>query len=130
MALLDAQGTTFSFDGISVGRVRQYEVRDGIVRSPEARILNSNAVQARPGLATSGSVILDVYLDLADAGIQRIQQAFLASPGEIVDFTVTTQDGNGFSAEVFVTNFPYSGALDTTQTSRIALRIAGTVTPL
>lgn len=122
MALVDSKGTTFAFDGQSIGRVTRYEITNARSPAPITVPLAAGKTISKPGVPDFGTCVLELYLDLSDAGVARARTAFIN--GEVLTLTATATDGNGLTGNAFVQEFPISGALNTTQTSRLVFKWA------
>jgi hypothetical protein len=128
VALLDAKGTTFAFDGLTIGRVIRYDMSNAKAPAPVVVPLPDGKTISKPGVADYGTCALELYLDLSDAGVARARTAL--ANREVLTLTATTTDGNGLTGRAFVQEFPISGALDSTQKSRLVFKWADLPSPL
>jgi hypothetical protein len=128
MALVDAKGTTFAFDGLTIGRVTRYEMSNARAPAPIVVPMADGKTVSKPGVADYGTCALELYLDLSDPGVSRARTAL--ANREVLTLTATTTDGNGLAGRAFVQEFPISGALDSTQKSRLVFKWADLPAPL
>lgn len=119
--IIDAQGTELRFDGKVVGKVTQYEIRDGVVEDIPHTPLNSKAVGHLPGLPEFGDIILTLYRDTNDPGQEAIADA-IRDRG-VKTCYLTLKDGRVYEFNAYGKAIPITGVIDNVNTSAVRLKI-------
>lgn len=121
MALVDAQGTQLEFDGIVVGGVIQYDVKDGVTPSVNTTMVDVSTAISLPGVPDFGEIAVLFRRDLTDAGQQALHDNYNAPAPKVG--RIIRQDGSGVQFKCWVRAAPLSGAISGTEESRVRLKI-------
>lgn len=124
--IIDAQGTTFVFNGETVGKVTQYTIADGDVPDVLFQGLDQSATRAYPGKPDFGNITVTLYRDSTDAGQEKIQASINNSA--IVPASITLTDGRVLSFQAYGKTLPITGLIDSVNTSNAVIRIHEGVT--
>lgn len=129
MSAIDAQGTTFTFDGELVGGLLSYQFMNGVVREVLHRALSNPAAIALPGQPDFGQCVLNLLRDKSDAGQLKMQTSL--RDRQTADCVLTYADGSSDEFEAFCLILPLAGSKnDSTPVNASAciLRISGPIT--
>ncbi|MGB2063662.1 MAG: hypothetical protein ACPHUL_00815 [Marinomonas gallaica] len=121
MALVDGKGTSFTFDGVTVGKIDTYDVVDAITQE-DSFIALDNTQRRVPTYAQFGEMGINLYRSLSDVGQARIESARVNL--ETVTCVWTLNDGSTLTFDAFVRQFPIVGSDGGTGTVRVILRMA------
>lgn len=123
---VNADGTTFTFDGVVVGGIEDYSVLDGVTPDVEHKSLK-NPAQYFPGFPEYGQLRLRMYREPSDPGQQRMEQA--RANRERVTGVITLIDGTTRSFPCYVKQLPLmSGNINGVGQVTAILKVAGPTT--
>lgn len=130
MAVLDAQGATFTFDDsgaspITVTGIVSFSGFDGEATEIDITTLASTAKEFRQGLQDFGGFTLELKRDPGDAGQQEMLSAkALQATRECV---LTLASGDIATFDAFVKSLTTEGGVDDVVNGTASLRVTGTV---
>lgn len=129
MAVLDAQGTTVTFnDGAvaqTVGGVVSFSFGDGQATDIDITTLASTAKEYRQGLQDFGDCTLELKRDPADAGQAAMEAAkALRATREVV---ITDPSGNIYTFDAYVKSISTSGGVDDVLNGTATLKVTGNI---
>jgi hypothetical protein len=130
MAVLDAQGTTFTFaddanSPVTVGGIVSYKFADGEASDIDITTLSSTAKEFRQGLQNFGNCSLTVMRDPFDAGQAEMDSAKAAHATRQCVLTLPSGDIATFNA--YVKMFDVSGGVDKVVEGTCNMKITGSV---
>lgn len=125
MAILDGKDKSFSFNGISVGKITQFDFVDGETPDVVFRSLSSDVPEYLPGLVNFGLLRLTLYRDLSDVGQIELEQA--RGQRRTEQCALTLSDGSTRTFDAYVKSLPIVGNDDNTSPVVAVLRIASVV---
>ena len=125
---IDAQGTTFTFDGTEVGGLLTYVFLAGVVNEVIHKPLNATAAVAIPGLPDFGQCVLNLYRNKADPGQVKLQDS--RRNRLIKSCVLTYKDGSVDNFDASCLILPTAGSKDSTtpvNESACILRVCGPI---
>lgn len=125
MTILDGQGTTFTFNGITVGGIVGYNVIDGVTPDIEHKPTSATEPTFFPGLPQFGVITLNLMRDLSDVGQIELESARAQSRKE--DCVLTLSDGSTRSFKGYVKKLPIIGNDNGLGTADAVIKIAGAI---
>ncbi|MCW9051232.1 MAG: phage tail tube protein [Motiliproteus sp.] len=129
MAVLDAQGATFTFNdrttAQTVGGVVSFSGFDGETSEQDVTTLSSTAKEYRLGLQDFGNFSLELMRDPNDVGQAAMEAAKAA--GAVRECVLTLASGNIATFNALVKGINMSGGVDAQVTGSANLRITGAV---
>lgn len=129
MAVLDAQGTTVTFnDGTvaqTVGGVVSFSFGDGQATDIDISTLASTAKEYRQGLQDFGDCTLELKRDPSDTGQSAMETAKAAQATREVVITLPGGDVATFNA--YVKSISSSGGVDDVVNGTATLKVTGAV---
>lgn len=130
MAVLDAQGATFSIDNsgstpVAIGGIVSFSGLDGAAANINVTTLDSKAMEYRPGIQDFGSFSIEVMYDPSDAGQVEIEAAKAAQA--IRTGILTLASGDVATFEMYVQSFSIAGGVDAVVTGSASFKITGVV---
>jgi hypothetical protein len=123
MAFIDAQGCTFSFDGELVGKIRAFQVNDGVTPDIAHKPIKANDTTFYPGQADWGSITLRLYRDFVDAGQNAMELA--RETRKKVTCILTLSDGTTRTFLGYVKRLPIVGDSNGLGTADAVIKVAG-----
>lgn len=126
MSVIDAQGTTFYFDGVKVGQIASYTGLDGQSSDIDISNLDSLAREFRQGLQDFGNFSMELQRDPSDAGQAAMEAAKAAQLTKTC--VLTLPDGQYATFQAYCKQISLAGAVDAVQTGTASLKISGIVT--
>jgi hypothetical protein len=129
MSVIDAQGTTFTFNngtaGVVIGGVQSFSI-SSTADERETTTLASTAKEYKLGLQDNGTLQLSVLYDPDDVGQAAM---ILARASNLIREAVMTLSGGQIATfNTLVKALPIDGAADDDLKSTIDLRITGPIT--
>lgn len=125
MAVIDGQGITFTFNGVSVGGIVSYNVIDGITPDIEHKPTSATEPTFFPGLPQFGVITLNLMRDLADVGQIELESARAQSRKE--NCVLTLSDGSTRSFKGYVKKLPIVGSDNGLGTADAVIKIASAI---
>ncbi|MCP4597795.1 phage tail tube protein [Neptuniibacter sp.] len=129
MAILDAQGTTITFNNgttaVDVGGAVNYSFGDGQATDIDATTLASTAKEYRPGLQDFGDCTIELKRDPNDAGQAAMEAAKAAKA--IREVVITLPDGDVATFNAYVKSISTSGGVDDVVNGTATLKVSGAV---
>lgn len=129
MAVLDAQGTTVTFnDGTTaqtVGGVVSFSFGDGQASDIDITTLASTAMEYRQGLQDFGDCTLELMRDPSDVGQAAMETA--KSAGATREVVITLPDGAVATFDAYVKSISTSGGVNAVATGTATLKVTGSV---
>ena len=122
---IDANGTTFTFNGVEVGGITQYTLIDGSTPDVQHNPL-SGPRQYFPGAPEFGQVRLNLYRNPADPGQAEMEQARANSVR--AECVITLADGSTRTFPGYVKALPIAGNINGLGTAQCVIKVAGPVT--
>ncbi len=128
MDVIDAQGTTFKFDGTEVNGILQYQFFNGVNREVLHRSLSGPANIALPSMPDYGQIALNLYLNNTDAGQLKLRDSL--ANRQVRECVLLFTDGSLATFWAFTLTLPVAGSKDSTNPINArasVLRISGTI---
>ncbi len=125
MAILDGKGKLFSFNGILVGKITQFDFVDGETPDVIFRPLGNEDPKYYAGLVNFGLLRLTLYRDLSDVGQIELEQA--RGQRRTEQCVLTLSDGSTRTFDAYVKTLPIIGNDDNASPVVAVLRIASVV---
>jgi len=129
MAILDAQGTTVTFnDGTTaqtVSGVVSFSFGDGQATDIDVTTLASTAKEYRQGLQDFGDCTLELKRDPADLGQAAMETAKAAQATREV--VITLPDGDIATFNAYVKSLSTSGGVDDVANGTATLKVTGAI---
>lgn len=128
MSAIDAQGTTFTFDGTAIEGLVSYQFFNGVNREVLHRALSASANVALPGIPDFGQCVLNLYRDQVDPGQVKLQDSLRNRL--VKDCVLTYKNGKTDSFSAFCLILPVVGSKDNTNpvnASAVVLRVSGAI---
>lgn len=128
MAVIDAQGTTFSVANasavqVSIGGFRSFSGFDGEAADRDRTTLASTAREYAPGLPDYGNFTMELFVDTADAG-QNELLAIQASQSTRT-FVLTLENAVTYTFQGYVKSASTEGDLDSDLIRNVNIKITG-----
>lgn len=108
MSAIDAAGTTFTFDGTTVGGIESYEFLRGEARVIKFRPVAASAAIALPGQPDFDRCVLKLNRDFSDAGQAKLQNSLRMR--QVRTCVVTYKDGTTNTFNAFCILLPVVGS--------------------
>lgn len=130
MAVLDAQGATFTFDNaggtpVAVGGIVSFSGFDGEATEIDITTLASTAKEFRQGLQDFGSFTIELRRDPSDAGqVEMLSAKALQATRECI---LTLPSGDIATFDAFVKSLSTEGGVDDVVNGTASLRVTGAV---
>lgn len=123
MAIVDGKGTTFTFNGVTVGRITKYNTIDGVTGETKHQSLSRPYPIYKPGLPEFGSITISLYRDTSDAG--QIQMEAARANRSTCECILTLSDGSQRVFPGFVKKLPIVGDDNGLGTADAVIKVAG-----
>jgi hypothetical protein len=121
----NAQDTTFTFNGETIGGVDSWELQTGVAQESVFRQLDGPP-RALPGVPDFGQVILNLYRDTADYG--QIEMLSSLKNRAFRQMVIRHPDGTTYTFNAFTLLYPIRGSRSGStpiSTIRCVMRIDG-----
>jgi len=126
MAIIDGQGTVFTFNGVVVGGIVRYSTVDGITPDVPHNPLSTGEREFLPGLPDFGTVSVFLMRDFTDPG--QIEMESARAVGLKVLSTLQFSNGTKIQFRSYVKKLPIVGDDNGLGTADAVIKIAGKVT--
>lgn len=126
MSFIDAQGCTFTFDGVPVGQITRFNFIDGTTPDVKHAPIGGETNYFLPGVAEFGSVTVTLYRDTADAGQVAMESARASS--RVKECVITLHNGATRTFDGYVKRLPIVGNDNGVGTADAVIKVAGRVT--
>ena len=128
MAVLDAQGTTFTINSVAVGEIQSFSGMDGEAADIKTTSLASAAHEYRQGLQDFGGFSIDINRDPSDAGQVEAFDQRAAQTASTCVLTLPDQTTNNVATfSAYVKSISLGGEVDGVVTGTINMKITGAV---
>lgn len=125
MPVINAQGATFTFNGVKVNFIRSFTGFDGQATDIDITNLDSLAKEFRQGLQDFGNFSMDLQRDPGDAGQQEMEDS--KNNQTTCPCVLTLPTGLTASFNAYVKQLSGAGAVDNVFTGTATLKISGVV---
>lgn len=125
MAVINAQGATFTFNSVTVGGIVSFSGFDGAAADIDVTTLASTAKEFRQGLSDEGGFTIELMRDPSDLGQIEFLTARAAQSVETCVLTLPSGDVATFDA--YVKSVSSNGGVDGVVTGSAALKVTGPV---
>jgi len=129
MAVLDAQGTTVTFNDGSIAQavsgVVSFSFGDGQATDIDVTTLASTAKEYRQGLQDFGDCTLELKRDPSDLGQAAMEAAKAAQATREV--VITLPDGDVATFSAYVKSLSTSGGVDDVANGTATLKVTGSI---
>jgi len=131
MAVLDAQGTTISYEdqldaAQVIGGVVSFSFGDGQATDIDVTTLASTAKEWRQGLQDFGDCTLELQRDPTDVGQAALAASLAAQT--VKEMVITLPGGDIATFNAYVKSISSTGGVDATVTGTASLKVTGTIT--
>ena len=123
---IDANGTTFTFNGVEVGGITQYTIFDGSTPDVQHNPLSASGRQYFPGAPEFGQFRFTLYRNPDDPGQAEMEQARANSVRAECVWTLV--DGSTRTFPGYVKALPIAGNINGLGTAQCVIKVAGPVT--
>lgn len=129
MAVINAQDTTFTFNGQTVGGIISFSGFDGEATDIDITTLASTAKEYRQGLQDFGNFSIELFRDQNDAGQAAISTALAAQ--STVTCVLTLPDDVALNVATFsayAKSMDLTGSVDEVARGTVNMKVTGSVT--
>lgn len=128
MAVIDAQGATFSINSQTVGEILSFSGFDGVAADIDISSLASSAKEYRQGLQEYGDFTIEVNRDPDDAGqAEALAQRAAQTSSTCVLTLPDTVTLNVATFTAYVKSISTNGGVDDVVRGTITLKVTGAV---
>ena len=128
MAVLNAQGTTITFNALTVGGAVSYSFGDGEATDIDVTTLASTAKEWRQGLQDFGNLTIELMRDPADVGQAAMETAKAAQAVETVTIALPTTPVQTATFQAYCKSISSAGGVDAVVTGTATLKVTGAIT--
>lgn len=126
MAILDAQGTVFTFNGVEVKGIVRYNIVDGVTPDVPHNAISKAEREYLPGVPEFGNITVFLMRDFLDPGQIEMENARSTSIRRIS--TLRFSDGTGIQFLSYVKKLPIVGTSNGLGEADAMIKIAGKIT--